>query len=310
MSNRTNPQKSHRQEQELGAIWNATEWWVERGLQALGNLAGENLSRSVPEIVLGNAYMLHERLEFLSHHVRDIHQLACDLHKIRPTTNGDEETRMLVTSFMRDDIDESKVGYFLDGSALSGTSTRFSHHFASPSASMLAMDALVTCLRVEHNAVLSSVCPNGIDDDLEVLVFTHAQAFGRHITSVLYTRSQERCSYNVALAEDPHHDNYKYATILKYYLVRHRKTRGALGRFALISPYIVAPCTFPHVGVVQLRQPQPSLLPFISSSGNQEDGGPLVAIVPLTRIMEPCIIHSLADDSSYIAIGLWLKNLP
>ena len=109
MSNRTNPQKSHRQEQELGAIWNATEWWVERGLQALGNLAGENLSRSVPEIVLGNAYMLHERLEFLSHHVRDIHQLACDLHKIRPTTNGDEETRMLVTSFMRDDIDESNV---------------------------------------------------------------------------------------------------------------------------------------------------------------------------------------------------------
>ena len=67
----------------MGAIWNATEWWVERGLQALGALT-THLQRAIPEIVLGNAYLLQDRLQNLSATVRDVHELACSVVQERP----------------------------------------------------------------------------------------------------------------------------------------------------------------------------------------------------------------------------------
>ena len=272
-----------RQEQALGAIYFSTEWWVERGLQRLGGLPGTNLSRKVPEIVLANSHLLDDRVSQLVGEVRDIHQLALGIQQSERNVG------------IRDDTSK---GIHLAGAPSHSRSTLFSHHFASAEIRVLALQAL----RAE--------CAPGQSlpstDDMEVHVFSSASVGGELVTSLQYTRSTERCAYNVVLqapntlgnsspsseqvSTNPPMES-KYATVIHFYMVRHRTTLSVLGRMALVSCYTqVVPTTTTVSGVVHLRV-------------NRDNGNMLV---PLFAICATCLIHKCEDTIQ--AVELWGKG--
>lgn len=270
-----------RQEQALGAIYFSTEWWVERGLQRLGGLPGTNLSRKVPEIVLANSHLLDDRVSQLASEVRDIHQLALGIQQ------GERNVGIR---------DDTSKGIHLAGAPSHSRSTLFGHHFASGEIRVLALQAL----RAE--------CAPGQSlpstDDMEVHVFSSASVGGELVTSLQYTRSIERCAYNVVLrapntfgSSSPSSEvstnppiESKYATVIRFYMVRHRTTLSILGRMALVSCYTQVVPTTSVSGVVRLRV-------------NNDNGNMLV---PLFAICATCLIHKCEDTIQ--AVELWGKG--
>jgi len=277
-------------ESELGAIWNHTEWWVERGLQRLGGLGGSNLASNAPEIVLANAHLLDDRLKQLSGKVRDIHELA--------------QSNLLPQRHIGTRDDPSHALHFT-GAPLPQKSSHFEDHFPSLEVRAMALQALYAQSRT--GVILSST------NNIEVLVFSSASIGGEQVTSLAYTRSTERCAYNVILQVpvynkdtldniiDRCHTQFetKYATVVRFYLVRHKPTLSVLGRLALVSCYVKqAPSssstTFPDV--VHLIEQQQS----------NNDGHAHMMIVPLSAITSNILLHKFEDTIQ--AVELWGKG--
>lgn len=274
-----------RQEIELGAIGFHTEWWVERGLQRLGGLGGKNLDRNVPEIVLANAHLLDDKLARLAGEVRDISTLALSW--------GDQVRQI----GLRDDTSQA---LHFQGAPSSRKSTWFQDHFGSAESRALALAAL--------RAECSLDGLPSADDDLEVHEFSSASIGGEQVTSLAYTRSTERCGYNVVLKLVPPYristapqracrpaidSTYVYATVIRFYLVRHRTTLSVVGRLALVSCYVQLPCTGAMFsGVAHLQE--------------ANDNGNSRMIVPLSAISSTCLLHKVEDTIQ--AVELWGKG--
>ena len=252
-------------------------------MQALGALT-THLQRAIPEIVLGNAYLLQDRLQNLSATVRDVHELACSVVQERP-------------ELRKYDVGAQVGNFRLLGAPIPHRSDRFTSHFSTPRLSNMALKALIQCLQ-EDQRELSQYCTTDMGDELEVLVFSHANVRGHHVTSLRYTRSVQRISYHVAVLQDSSSSaSCEYATIMMFFLLRHRATQETLARLVMLSPYTKVPCSLSHVGVVQLTAPT-------TTAAHQHEG--MFIILPLSNISTPCIFHTVGD--ALFAVELWRND--
>jgi hypothetical protein len=270
---------------ELGAVYNVTEWWVERHLKHIQNLPSSLTNSTNPERTIVKAYLWHSHSKELPENVRNLGELADSL-----MTKPREDIAK------RDTI--SNPVHFVGASLTSSRQAQLGFGNIDD-ISPANLQIIVPGLLLQAATYRKEALPVDWKAGLRVYAFSQVSLNGGVINSTHYTRATVRESHHVTLhpqnsLESPN----QVATVIKYFLFERDAGNGignmVLGRYALVQLY--AP-----VSTSSGREQAP--LEYFEV---QPRDGKVLALIHANRIKEACILHEV--DGRFYVVRLWNKQ--
>ena len=256
------------QEEEIGAVSNAIELYLERRLFVTKSVVPAPITGAAMDTYMGNASLLRDTVDDMQHNYPGIRFLPDLVHEhAADSLKG-------ITDIPTEGADIKTIYFFLG----TGYQVVRNGHICSPG------DEHGDKVHEQLAEYVRSLSSGGSNldierDGLDVTRYQRYQCGYEVITSQVYARARSRISYNVSL-EPCEADNFSHASVDAYYLVSNPTNGKVVCRLAMAMAYPTmehldeSVIDMSHCGVFDLQEDEKRNI-----------------VLPISRIQTKVILH-------------------